>query len=47
MADIVEENLKRDMVNAINDRCHCDFTEDLIDVGEISCHSSPKTAMYR
>ena len=47
LAYALEDNIKRDMVDAINERCQCDFTEDLIDMGEMSCHYSRYTAVYR
>ena len=44
----LESSLKTTVTNAINKRCHCDFREDLIDLGEISCHYTiGRSAVYR
>jgi hypothetical protein len=44
----LESNLKTTLTNAINERCQCDFEEELIDLGEISCQFTiGRSAVYR
>jgi hypothetical protein len=44
----LESNLKTTLTNAINERCHCDFEEKSIDLGEISYHYTiGRSAVYR
>ena len=51
MVRTLESNIKTAMTAAINEYCSCGFHEKLIDMGEMSCHSSCssncKTAVYR
>ena len=51
MVQTLESNIKTAMTAAINEYCSCGFHDGLIDMGEMSCHSSCssncKTAVYR
>ena len=51
MVQTLESNMKTAMTAAINEYCSCGFHDGLIDMGEMSCHSSYssncKTAVYR